>query len=103
MPGSRPTEIRWFILALILFASFVSFFVRSNLSVLADTMIDDLGLTPIQLGYVFSAFAAGYALFQLPGGMLGHRFGARSSRAGGVPVQATVSGRVDARGSGAAG
>jgi len=77
VPGSRPTEIRWFILALILFASFVSYFVRSNLSVLADTMIDDLGLTPIQLGYVFSAFAAGYALFQLPGGMLGHRFGAR--------------------------
>jgi ACS family glucarate transporter-like MFS transporter len=40
-------------------------------------MMDDLGLTPVQLGYVFSAFAAGYALFQLPGGMLGHRFGAR--------------------------
>jgi ACS family glucarate transporter-like MFS transporter len=77
VPGSRPTRVRWIILALVLFASFVSYFVRSNMSVLSDAMIDDLGLTPVQLGYVFSAFAAGYAVFQLPGGMLGHRFGAR--------------------------
>jgi ACS family glucarate transporter-like MFS transporter len=64
-------------LMLVLFASFSSYFVRSNLSVLADSMIDDLGLTPVQFGYIFSAFAAGYALFQLPGGVLGHRLGAR--------------------------
>lgn len=65
-------------LALVLFASFSSYFVRTNMSVLADSMIDDLGLTPVQFGYIFSAFAAGYALFQLPGGVLGHRLGGRS-------------------------
>jgi ACS family glucarate transporter-like MFS transporter len=77
MTHSHRTQVRWFMLMLVLFASFSSYFVRSNLSVLADSMIDDLGLTPVQFGYIFSAFAAGYALFQLPGGVLGHRLGAR--------------------------
>lgn len=40
-------------------------------------MIGDLGLSESQLGLIFSAFALGYALFQLPGGMVGDRFGAR--------------------------
>lgn len=40
-------------------------------------MINDLGLTEAHLGYIFSAFAAGYAIFQLPGGVLGNRFGTR--------------------------
>jgi ACS family glucarate transporter-like MFS transporter len=58
---SPATRIRWIILAFVLLASFISYFVRTNLSVLGDEMIDDLGLTPLQLGYVFSAFAAGIA------------------------------------------
>jgi len=74
---NRSTNIRWVILVLVLFASFFSYFLRSNLSILGETMINDLGLTEVHLGYIFSAFAAGYALFQLPGGMLGDRFGAR--------------------------
>lgn len=78
MTGLRTTRVRWIILALVLFASFVSYFVRSNLSVVGGAMMEDIGLTEIQLGYIFSAFAAGYALFQLPGGVLGHRFGARA-------------------------
>lgn len=78
MSGTHITRVRWVILAVVLFASFISYFVRSNMSVLADSMVDDLGLTPTQLGYVFSAFAAGYALFQLPGGVLGHRLGGRT-------------------------
>jgi len=78
MSQSRVTRVRWIMLALVLIASFSSYFVRSNMSVLADSMMDDLGLTPLQFGYVFSAFAAGYALFQLPGGVLGHRLGGRT-------------------------
>lgn len=77
MSRSPITRVRWIILGLVLFASFISYFVRSNLSVLADAMSEDLELTATQLGYVFSAFAAGYALFQLPGGLLGHRLGGR--------------------------
>jgi ACS family glucarate transporter-like MFS transporter len=78
MTRLRTTRVRWIILALVLFSSFIAYFVRSNLSVVADVMSEDLGLTATQLGYVFSAFAAGYALFQLPGGVLGNRLGGRT-------------------------
>ncbi len=36
-----------------------------------------LGLTEVQMGQVFSAFVLGYALFQVPGGWLGDRWGPR--------------------------
>jgi MFS transporter, ACS family, glucarate transporter len=37
----------------------------------------EFGLTSRQMGYVFAAFAAGYAIFEIPGGWLGDRIGAR--------------------------
>src|SRR5207247_1963102 len=38
----------------------------------------------MQMGYVFSAFVLGYALFQVPGGWLGDRWGTRLVLAGAV-------------------
>ncbi len=40
-------------------------------------MMREFGLSQIAMGRVFSAFLVGYALFQIPGGMLADRFGAR--------------------------
>jgi MFS family permease len=40
-------------------------------------MMHDLGMNEYQLGMIFSAFAAGYAIFQFPGGIFGDRFGPR--------------------------
>ncbi len=78
-PATGPTSrIRWVVLALILLASFVSYVLRTNMSYVSTTMMTDLGLTEVHLGMAFSAFAAGYAIFQLPGGLLGSRFGSRS-------------------------
>lgn len=69
--------IRWIVLAIIILASFVAYVLRTNLNIVGETMIHDLGMTEVQLGMVFSAFAAGYAIFQFPGGIFGDRFGAR--------------------------
>jgi ACS family glucarate transporter-like MFS transporter len=77
MTVHAPTRIRWRVLALVILASLGAYFLRANVSTLGETMIKDLGLTEIHLGYIFSAFAAGYAIFQLPGGVMGNRFGAR--------------------------
>lgn len=71
------TRIRWLILLLIVIASGVSYILRINISVVGDAMIADLGLTEIQLGMIFSASAAGYAIFQFPGGLFGEKVGAR--------------------------
>jgi ACS family glucarate transporter-like MFS transporter len=40
-------------------------------------MMPALGLTNLEMGQVFSAFVLGYALFQIPGGWLGDRWGPR--------------------------
>jgi len=56
--------LRWVVLAVIIFASFAAYVLRTNFNIVSATMIADLGMNEYQLGMVFSAFAAGYALFQ---------------------------------------
>jgi ACS family glucarate transporter-like MFS transporter len=68
---------RWIVLAIIILASFIAYVLRTNLSIVSETMMHDLGMNEYQLGMVFSAFAAGYAIFQFPGGIFGDRYGAR--------------------------
>src|ERR1700682_6344239 len=50
---------------------------RVNISTAAPLIQADLRLSNTELGFAFSAFAYPYALFQLMGGWLGDRFGAR--------------------------
>ena len=69
--------IRWIVLSIIVLATFVAYVLRSNLSIVSESMMHDLGMNEYQLGMVFSAFAAGYTVFQFPGGILGDKFGAR--------------------------
>jgi ACS family glucarate transporter-like MFS transporter len=76
--SAAPTgHVRWVILAFIMVAAAVAYMTRYNLSFVGPKMIEDLGLTTIQLGVVFSAFSAGYTLFQFPSGVFGGRYGAR--------------------------
>lgn len=75
--AARDSGIRWRILALIVAASFTAYLLRVNMSVVGESVIADVGLSEPQLGMIFSAFALGYAIFQIPGGVLGDRFGAR--------------------------
>ncbi len=74
---SRPTNVRWRILAILMFVSFVSYLLRGNLSIAGPAMIEDLQLTEIQWGWIMAAFPLGYALFQFPGGCWGDRRGPR--------------------------
>jgi MFS transporter, ACS family, glucarate transporter len=72
------TTIRWLILALLFLTSVVTYIDRVNISVTARHMMPAFGLTNQQMGWIFSAFVAGYALFQIPGGWLADRWGARA-------------------------
>jgi len=60
--------VRWVVLAIIVFASFVAYVLRTNISIVSETMMHDLGMNEVQLGLVFSSFAAGYAIFQFSRG-----------------------------------
>lgn len=77
MSKNKPTTVRWRILSILVLASFISYTLRYNLSAAAPVMMADLGLTEVQWGWILAAFMTGYALFQLPGGRLGDRFGPR--------------------------
>ncbi len=47
-------------------------------------MMPAFGLTDQQMGWIFSAFVMGYAIFQIPGGWLADRWGARAVLTGGL-------------------
>lgn len=71
--------VRWRIFTVIALGSFVSYVLRSNISLAAPAMKADLGLGDGEWGLVLSAFIAGYAIFQFPGGLAGDRFGPRKA------------------------
>ncbi len=68
---------------------FISLFMyidRACISAAKDPISGDLGLTDNQMGWVLSAFALGYALFQVPAGMMSDRFGPRKVLAGIIAI-----------------
>ena len=75
--STAPSYVRWRILFLLLLISIITYIDRVNISVTARQMMPALGLTDLQMGQIFSAFVFGYALFQIPGGWLGDRWGPR--------------------------
>jgi len=77
MNKNRATHVRWRILGILVLASFISYTLRYNLSTAAPVMMADLGLTELQWGWVLASCMGRYTIFQLPGGILGDRFGPR--------------------------
>ncbi|HEV7993809.1 MAG TPA: MFS transporter [Gemmatimonadaceae bacterium] len=73
----KPTRARFGMLSLLLLATTINYVDRSNLSIVAPFLSKELGLGPVQMGYLFSAFAWSYAIANLPGGWLIDRFGSR--------------------------
>jgi len=69
---------------------------RICISVAKDPISSDLQLTDTQMGWVLSAFALGYALFQTPSGMLSDRFGPRKVLTGVVAFWSIFTGLTGA-------
>jgi len=76
--SARPTtHIRWLLVFWLFVLSAVSFLDRVNISVAGVLLRSDYGLSPVQLGWVFSSFLVSYTLFQTVGGRLADRLGPR--------------------------
>jgi ACS family glucarate transporter-like MFS transporter len=71
------TAFPWRIILLLCATATASYLCRVNVSVAGARLMEDFGLTQVQMGRVFSAFLLGYALFQVPAGWLADRWGAR--------------------------
>jgi len=86
MPESaqaRPSFGRWYILGLICLMYLITYLDRVNISTAAPEISKEFGFDRITMGWIFSAFVWAYAIFQVPGGWLSDRFGAR-------PVLSTI-------------
>jgi sugar phosphate permease len=80
---ARPSYGRWYILGLICLMYLITYLDRVNIATAAPEISKEFGFDRITMGVIFSAFVWAYALFQVPGGWLSDRFGAR-------PVLATI-------------
>jgi len=68
---------RWVLIAWLFVLSALGYLNRVNMSVAGTSIMQEFHLSQIQLGWVFSVFTLGYALFQAPTGRLADRFGPR--------------------------
>jgi ACS family D-galactonate transporter-like MFS transporter len=74
----RPTHKRWFpILGLVFMATLINYLDRAVFSIARPLFSADLGIAPIVVGTIGSAFNWSYAFAQIPGGAVLDRFGTR--------------------------
>jgi sugar phosphate permease len=71
------THVRYRILGLLFGVSFINYLLRNNVSVAAPSIQNEFAFSHEQIGWIYFGFSLTYALFQVPGGVFGDRFGPR--------------------------
>lgn len=77
VPQEKSSKIRFVILFFLFLATVFNYVDRATLSVAAPFMSKELGFDAATMGWAFSAFGWAYVAFQLPGGWLLDKYGAR--------------------------
>jgi ACS family glucarate transporter-like MFS transporter len=76
-PRSAVGNVRFLILGLIFFITVVNYADRSVISIAGPSLADEMHLTPVTMGFIFSAFGWSYVIGQLPGGWVLDKVGSR--------------------------
>ncbi|MFI8602885.1 MFS transporter [Cellulophaga baltica] len=74
---TKKTNKRYGILAMVFLTVVINYLDRSNISVAAFALSEDLDLSSVQMGFIFSAFAWTYAILQIPGGFMADKIKTR--------------------------
>jgi MFS transporter, ACS family, glucarate transporter len=77
-------RIRWLLVGWMFVLSAVAYMDRVNVAIAGKAIASQFHITNLQLGYIFSAFLVGYALFQVPNGRLADAWGPRKVLTTGV-------------------
>lgn len=85
-PPTRPTHVRYRVIALIFVITSINYADRATFSIAGSSAATELHLSPVQTGYILSAFAWAYVLAQVPGGALLDRFGTKRVYAGAIAL-----------------
>lgn len=73
----KPSHARYWVVVFVSVLAGILYIDRVCISKAGPTMQKDFNLTDWQMGYVFSAFTLAYALFEIPAGWMGDRYGPR--------------------------
>lgn len=77
LADGRRTQVRWSVIALLFVITTINYADRATFSIAGQSASVDLGLGPVAMGYILSAFAWSYVVAQIPGGALLDRFGTK--------------------------
>ncbi len=77
MLKERGIRVRYVLAFWLFILSAVAYLDRTNISIAGLAISREYGLGNQRLGWIFSSFLIGYAVFQLPAGWLSSRFGPR--------------------------
>ncbi len=75
--NAKRTRARYVLIGLLFLHTVNTYMDRAVISSAANSIQSDLGISRQMMGYIFGAFAIGYALFQMPAGGLADLIGAR--------------------------
>src|SRR5580693_1356791 len=75
--SARPTNVRYGVIFFAVSLAMITYIDRVCISNAAPLIRRDLGLSVDQMGYIFSAFAIAYSIFEIPCGYLCDRIGPR--------------------------
>ena len=78
MPTATTTHARYRVVALATGLAMVTYLDRTAIGTLAPQIRRDLGLSAVEMGWVFTAFQLAYGLFEIPTGRWADRVGTRS-------------------------
>ena len=84
MEWTRRIGVRGMLVGWLFVLSAVAYMDRTNVAIAGAGIRETLHIDNLQLGWIFSAFLVGYALFQVAAGWLACRYGPRRVLAGGV-------------------
>ncbi|MBV9785374.1 MAG: MFS transporter [Acidisphaera sp.] len=70
-------KVRYTIVAMLFAITIVNYADRATIAIAGPVMTKALGLSPVQMGFVFSAFGWSYVIGQIPGGWALDRFGSK--------------------------
>jgi MFS transporter, ACS family, glucarate transporter len=76
-PSERPTQVRYMVLAFLAAMTFILYMDRACINQAAPIIKTELRITETQKGFIFGAFTIAYAIFEIPAGWWGDRFGSR--------------------------
>src|SRR5882757_8335274 len=73
----QPTRTRYWVVAFALSLAMIMYIQRVAISAAAPYITKEFNLTNTEMGWVFGAFAASYALMEIPMGLMGDKLGVR--------------------------